>query len=81
MISFAAPPRRDVIRDDAAVGVVDQVRAFEVDEPAREALEARVAEPTGDPRCSISGKVASTFSVSATSSRRTYPRGCGDRES
>lgn len=35
MISLAAPPRRDIIRDDAAIALVDQVWAFEVDEPAR----------------------------------------------
>ena len=46
MISFTAAPRRDVVRDDAAIGIVDQVRPFEIDEPARKALEARVAEPT-----------------------------------
>jgi hypothetical protein len=50
MISLAAPPCRDIIRDNAAIGIVYQVRTFEVDEPAREALQALVGKPTDDLR-------------------------------
>ena len=32
---LAAPPGRDIIRDDPATTLVDQVWAFEADEPAR----------------------------------------------
>ena len=44
VVSFSAPAGRDVVRDDASLGLREQMRAFEVDKPAGETLQAPVAE-------------------------------------
>jgi hypothetical protein len=41
---LSAPAGRDVVRDDASLGLLEQMRAFEVNKPASETLQAPVAE-------------------------------------
>jgi hypothetical protein len=44
VVSFSSPAGRDVVRDDAPLVLPKQIRAFEVDKPAGETLQAPVAE-------------------------------------